>query len=333
MPADNPHPPGKFSTQTLQVAVNDHPRYKTGDDSNPSGNEGNGEIDISANREGAEHRFQLVAARGRAQPRGEPLQDVENSDRGSSANRATLEAETEEMALKLARDVAVRSADEMQDLDDLTIACHRALSCKCNGKPHGGEHKAKEHARGNDDALCHDREMLDPEVMIVDARSRDGLGKPLAQDLEIEPLLGIEPGGDEARNGQFGEVEPSAEPGLKKLLRLRFRVGPHPSNAGHSARELGRSCRVGLEITAGRGAHLNCYLARGRALPDARGVAHKNGRASRKRGKESHNGDDRRQRAPGNRGFGHEWRLAVLGAPPSGNAEGQTHGRLNLAHS
>src|SRR5579885_454551 len=115
--------------------------------------------------------------------------------------------------------------------------------------------------------------MLDPEVMIVDARSWDGLGKPLAQDLEIEPLLGIEPGGDEARNGQFREVEPSAEPGLKKLFRLRLRVGPHPSNAGHSAR------------------------------------------------------------APGNRGFGHEWRLAVLGAPPSGNAEGQTHGRLNLAHS
>ncbi len=68
------------------------------------------------------------------------------------------------MPLELARNITVLGADEMQDLDDLPIARHRALSREANRQDHRDKDKSEDHRRDEDDGFRHDGETLEPQV-------------------------------------------------------------------------------------------------------------------------------------------------------------------------
>src|ERR1700730_9716199 len=155
------------SAQVSQMAEHDHPRYKAGDDRDARSDERDGGIDIPPERKIAEHGFQLIAAGRRPQPGCHGSRREEGKNREPAADRATAQAELKKMPLELARNVAVGGADEMQNLYDLAIARHGALGRESHRQNHRGEHKGEDHRGGEDDALRHDRETLEPEALVV----------------------------------------------------------------------------------------------------------------------------------------------------------------------
>src|ERR1700732_4634838 len=168
------------STQVPQMAEYNYPRHKAGDDRDARRDERDGGIDIPPERKIAEHGFQLIPAGGRPQPGSHGCRPEEGEDREPAADRAPAQAQLKKMPLELARNIAVGGADKMQNFDDLAMARHGALGRESHRQNHRSEDKGEDHRGGEDNALRHDRETLQPDAMVVDSGARNGAGEPFA---------------------------------------------------------------------------------------------------------------------------------------------------------
>ena len=83
------------------------------------------------------------------------------------------------MALELLGDEGVGCADEMQDLDDLAIARHRAAGGEPDRRAHRHDHQHEKSGRKNDDRVGHRAEARRPDPMIVEIGLRNRRGERL----------------------------------------------------------------------------------------------------------------------------------------------------------
>ena len=95
------------------------------------------------------------------------------------------EAEAEEVALELAGDVGIGGADEMQHLDDLARARHRAAGGEADRRAHRDDHQGEQGGGEDDDRARHHVEARQPHAVVVKAcRRRPGRERG-AQRLEV----------------------------------------------------------------------------------------------------------------------------------------------------
>ena len=64
--------------------------------------------------------------------------------------------------------------DEMKDLDDLSIARHRAARGEPDRRAHRHDHEHEKSGRKNDDSVGHGAEARGPDPMVVEIGLRNG---------------------------------------------------------------------------------------------------------------------------------------------------------------
>ena len=205
-------------------------------------------------------------------------------------------------------DVAVAGADEVQDLDDRAIGRHRAAGRERDRNDGRDDHQREDADAGEHGGAGHRPHPLDPGAVIVDAGGRRHLRHPGAQRRQIERGAGLNPRDDDARHRQIVERQSAAEPGLQQFGGFVLGERPDLDDAGLGAHRLRDRRRVAVEIAPGCGADLDGDFARDFRLPLRRRGADQQHRAGRDRGEERHDGDDRDQRAAGDRGARHDRR-------------------------
>ena len=72
------------------------------------------------------------------------------------------------MGLELPGDEPVGRADEMQHLDDLAVARHRAAGGEPDRRPHRQDHEGEESGGKDDDGVGHRADALRPDAMVVE---------------------------------------------------------------------------------------------------------------------------------------------------------------------
>jgi len=110
------------------MAHDDLARKKTGQQGNRGAYDNKREIARGAKRERAEHRRDLVSSRRVRPPEGQNRREREESNRRKTADHRAAKAQATKMALELLSDERVGRTHEVEDLDDLPIARHRATS-------------------------------------------------------------------------------------------------------------------------------------------------------------------------------------------------------------
>ncbi len=213
------------------------------------------------------------------------------------------------MPLETAGDEAVLGADEMQNLDHRLVGRHRAASREGDREHGGGDHQEQNRDAGGYRGSRHGAHAVDPAAMIVERGARHLLGQHPSQLRNVGRGAVRDLDHDQARHRQFVELEPVAEPRLEQLGGFLFRISPHVGDAGKGARGRRRIGRGGIEIAAGRRDDLDGHLTRHVGLPFARRAGDQYHRAGGERRQERHDGDDRDQRAPGDRVARHQRRF------------------------
>ena len=92
------------------------------------------------------------------------------------------------MALKLAGDVGVPGADEMQHFDDRPVGRHGAARREGDREHGRGEHQDEDADAARDRGARHGAHAVDPAAMVVDARAGDARGERGPQRRQIRPL-------------------------------------------------------------------------------------------------------------------------------------------------
>ena len=129
------------------------------------------------------------------------------------------------MGLELPGDERVRSADEMEDFDNLAVARHGPARGEPDRRAHGQNHEGEKSGGEDDDRVGHCPDARRPDAMIVEIGLRHRSRQSRSQRREVLGALAAESDDDEARDRQLAEVESGAEPWLEKLFQFGFRIG------------------------------------------------------------------------------------------------------------
>ena len=146
----------------------------------------------------------------------------------------------------------------------------------------------------------HGAHAVHPATMIVKDGARGLIAQHALQLCEVGSTARCDLEHDQTWHRKFVEGKAAAEPGLKQFGGFLFRKRLDLCNAGVVARGRHGFIYRGIEVAAGRRRYLNRYLTRDVRLPFASGPAHEHGGARGQRCKESHDGNDRDERATGN---------------------------------
>ena len=195
----------------------------------------------------------------------------------------------------------------MQHIDDFAVRGHGAARGKDDGE-HGGHADQPQHQKAREHhGSGHGVELLAPGGVGIGAGAVDGTEIALQLlDIGIHRIGQLHD--DEAGNGDGGEVESGAEPGLEQGLAFLDGEGPRTGDAGSGLGQRHGGAQIALHHLALHRADLDGEFAPDIGGPGDGRFLYQDHAAQRHRREKGHDGDEQQQGAARHALFGDDGR-------------------------
>ena len=153
----------------------------------------------------------------------------------------------------------------------------------------------------NDNGVGHRPDAGGPYPSIAEGGLRSRMRQRGAQPGQVVFSAALHVDDEDPRNGQRAEIESVAQPGLQQFPRIGRRIGADvfdPSRLRRDGDDLGDEA---FDVVPGVRLHLDRDFPQNVGSPALRGLRQEQGAAGGQTRQESHDGDDGRQRASGDR--------------------------------
>ncbi len=192
------------------------------------------------------------------------------------------------MPFKFARDEFRFCANEMKNLDDMTVTGHGAPGGKDNCQNGCCHHKRQDACTNQHRRIGHRNKSVDPCAMVVKTCARNGAGNFSAHGFKIGRCVLVDGDNDQTRNRQFINVKPTAKPWLKQASGRILVDDAGIFHTRKAARNAARVLQCLVHIKSVNRTDLDGRLARNLALPLCRRSTHQSHATKGEAGKKCH---------------------------------------------